>query len=160
MLVTKEVLAAVDSIKRTEIIGTDMNGGKLDAFKHAYWMLSLSLNIGDKKALKLGRAHEKGNYLEFKKHRLEDAILPDSVSSEMDLRNNKAGAESVGRCHFKISQQEAQALIMEKLKNAELFIIKKDRQGNYLYCDGTFINMNIWAGKWDIPKCLIPSGKQ
>ena len=65
--VTKYVIADVDSLKQEGTLGTDLNGGRLDAFKHAYWMASLSLAIGGRKALKLGWAHEKGNYLQYKK---------------------------------------------------------------------------------------------
>lgn len=154
---TKAVLLTVDSIKKTNIIGIDMNGGKVDAFKHAYWMLSLTDKIGKGRSLKLGKAHEKGNYLEFKKKKLEDKILPDSVSSEMDLRNNRVGAESLKMLK---TSNDMLKVILEALNEGRLFIIKKDKQGNYLYCDGTFIDTNVWAGKWNIPKCLIPSDKE
>jgi hypothetical protein len=154
--ITKIVLSDVDSIKKTEILGEDLNGGKLDAFKHAYWMASLTFSIGKKKSLRLGKAHEKGNWQEFKKHRLEDSILPDSVSSTMDLHNNSAGAGSVTRCE-NISKDIIQKRIIDLLKEGKLLIIKKDNQGNYLYCDGTFIDTNKWKGKWDIPKCLVGS---
>jgi len=159
-LTTRQVRADVDSVKRSGIIGTDQNGGKLDAFRHSYWMLSLSLSIGSRKALKLGKAHEKGNYLEFKKHRPEDSILPDSVSSEMDLRNNAAGIASAGNCRTFRSKSEVQNVILKALEHGDLFIIKKDRQGNYLYCDKTFIDMNFWQGKWNIPKCLVASNSE
>lgn len=155
LIVTKEVQLVVDSIKKSGIVGTDNNGGNLDAFKHAYWMASVALEIGSKQALKLGKAHEKGNYLQYKKHKLEDAILPDSVSSSMDLGNNEVGVNSLGRCHFKITEKELQYLILDKLKQGELFIIKKDEQGNFLTCDGALISLKEWAGKWGIPKCLI-----
>src|SRR3982750_1337181 len=48
-----------DSIKNKGTIGNDMSGGKLDAFKHAYWIACVGKTIGCKKALKLGKAHEK-----------------------------------------------------------------------------------------------------
>lgn len=158
--VTIEVQLVVDSIKQTGAIGTDNNGGKLDAFKHAYWMASIALKIGRKQALKLGKAHERGNYLQFKKHRLEDAILPDSVSSEMDLGNNEVGVNSFGRCHFKITEKELQNLMLDKLKAGELFVIKKDDKGNFLTCDGAVISLKEWAGKWGVPKCLIKPKEQ
>lgn len=157
-IITKNVLSDVDSIKKTSIIGTDLNGGKLDAFKHAYWMLSLTNEIGKRRALKLGKAHEKGNNLEFKKHKLEDDILPDSISSDMDLKNNSVGAKAHDGS-FMSGKNDFQRIIMQLLNEGRLFIIKKDKQGNYLYCDGTFIDTNEWKGKWkwNIPKCLIPS---
>src|ERR1700741_2953495 len=82
--ITKHVLLDVDSVKASGIIGTDNNGGKLDAFKHAYWMASVAIKIGSRRAKKLGIAHEKGNWIQFKKHQLEDTVLPDSVSAVMD----------------------------------------------------------------------------
>jgi hypothetical protein len=154
--ITKQVLSDVDSIKRMGLIGSDLNGGKLDAFKHAYWMASLKLEIGSKKALKLGCAHEKGNKLSFKKHKLEDSILPDSISSEMDFNNNRVGASAVKECE-EITRNTLQTRIMALLNEGKLQIIKKDKQGNYLYCDGTFIDTNEWKRKWNVPKCLIPS---
>ena len=157
--ITKKVLTEVDSVKKSGTIGTDNNGGALDAFKHAYWMASLTHVIGSKRALKLGKAHEKGNYLQYKKHLLEDSILPDSVSSEMDIRNNEAGAYSILKCN-NVSQITIQKKIMDALKQGKLTIIKKDEQGNFLTCDGVIIPMKEWLGKWNIPKCLEYSGNR
>lgn len=160
MKITSEVITVVDSVKRSGSIGTDLNGGKLDAFKHAYWMAALSLEIGAKKSLKLGKAHEKGNYREYKKHRLEDSILPDSASSAMDLHNNVAGIAALENGKTFSSAKEVQLKIMNALKKGDLLIIKKDKLGNYLYCDGTFIDTNEWKGKWNIPKCLVSSNQE
>lgn len=153
--ITKEVQVVVDSIKKSGVIGTDNNGGNLDAFKHAYWMACLTLEIGRKEALKLGKAHEKGNYLQFKKNQFEDMTLPDSVSSEMDLSNNEFGAFSLGNCK-NLSKITVQKKVMDGLANGKLTVIKKDEQGNFLTCNGAVINMKDWTGKWGIPKCLIP----
>jgi len=150
------VQSDVDSLKRAGTIGTDLNGGRLDAFKHAYWMISLTDEIGKRRALKLGKAHEKGNYLDFKKHRLEDSILPDSVSSEMDLRNNAVGASVFGDVEIP-TPQNMQRIILETIAGGLLYTIKKDAQGNYVFCNGTQIDMDRWKGKWGIPKCLISS---
>jgi hypothetical protein len=157
--ITAHVMSVVDSIKKSNTIGSDGNGGQLDAFRHAYWMASLTIEIGAKQAGKLGKAHEKGNYRQFKKHRLEDAQLPDSVSCEMDLRNNAEGIESVAHRHFNFAEKELQELILKKLKDGELAVISKDNEGRFLACDGSLIDMNKWAGKWVIPKCLIPSAQ-
>ena len=145
--ITQEVQLVVDSIKRNGVIGTDNIGGKLDAFKHAYWMASLALEIGKKQAIKLGKVHEKGNYIQYKKRLLEDAILPDSISSVMDLRNNEVGVNSFGRCHFKITEKELVETILEKLKEGDLTIVRKDDKGNYLECNGAIIDMKVWLGK-------------
>lgn len=155
--ITQKVMTDVDSIKKVGIIGVDNNGGKLDALKHAYWMLSLSLEIGEKRALRLGAAHEKGNYLQWKKKVLEDSLLPDSVSSEMDKKNNEMGSKLARSCkhiHFK---GEVLQTVLDALQNGKLFIIKKDDKGNFLTCDGSILNMSEWVGRWNTPKCLIAS---
>ena len=156
--ITIEVQKVVDSIKRSGTIGVDNNGGKLDAFKHAYWMASTANSIGSKKAKKLGKAHEKGNYLQYKKHELEESILPDSVSSEMDLKNNEVGISLIEK-HKKLSPQVIQKKVLTALHEGKLTIIKKDESGHYLNNDGTKIPMDEWVEKWGIPKCLVPSNE-
>lgn len=156
---TKEVQKVIDSIKQTGIIGVDNNGGKLDAFKHAYWMASLSNVIGKRKAKKLGMAHENGNYLTFKKHKLEDCILPDSLSSEMDLKNNEIGISLMNDCG-KLPPKLIQDKVLTALEEGKLFIIKKDKNGKFLKKDGTQITINEWFGIWDIPKYLVPSNEE
>lgn len=155
--ITTRVMVEVDSIKKTRTIGADNNGGKLDALKHAYWMLCLSLEIGEKRALKLGAAHEKGNYLQWKKKLLEDSILPDSVSSEMDKKNNEMGSILARSCKHIHFRGEVLQTALDALQSGKLFIIKKDEKGNYLTCDGSPLNMGEWIGRWDIPKCLVAS---
>ena len=49
-LISKEVEETKDSIARHGGIGVDNNGGKLDAFKHGYWMARLSQRIGKRAA--------------------------------------------------------------------------------------------------------------
>jgi hypothetical protein len=156
--VTIRSYAITDSIKRSGSIGADNSGGKLDAFKHAFWIASVSAAIGSRKALKLGVAHEKGNERQFKKHQLEDEVLPDSISSVMDLRNNEQGA-GVVEASKKYSVQQLQKKIMQLLLQGQLVCIKKDDQGNYLTCGGERIDLQQWRGKWGIPKCLIPSNE-
>ncbi len=156
--ITRQVIADVDSVGKTNVIGTDISGGKLDAFKHSYWMASLTVKTGKRKALKLGVAHERGNKKQFKKYQLEDRTLPDSVSCAMDLHNNNVGAGVVTKCE-QVSKTEIQKRIMDALQSGKLMIIKKDKDGNILYCDGTFIDTNKWKGKWGIPKCFVASNE-
>lgn len=145
-----------DSIKSSAVIGLDNSGGQLDAFKHAYWIASVSNAIGPRKALKLGRAHEKGNWIQFKKHRLEDQELPDSVSSCMDLFNNEQGARAVKE-QPGMTTIQLQKKIMELLLTGELRCILKNGKGQYLTCDGSVIIVKEWFGKWNVPKCLVVS---
>ena len=89
--ISKETLSVTDSIKKVNVLDTDINGGLLDAFKHSFWMFRLGQEIGNKAALKLGEAHEKGNYQTYKKNKKEDNFVPDKPSTEMDLHNNAVG---------------------------------------------------------------------
>lgn len=154
--ITFDVQLIVDSIRRSEIIGKDNNGGALDAFKHSFWMASLAIKIGKKQALKLGIAHEKANYLEFKKKQMEDAVLPDSLSSIMDLKNNETGVSLVNK-NEPISKDQLVNKNLAALAHGRLTIIKKDQKGNFIDCNGSLILMQEWMGKWNIPKCLAPS---
>ena len=155
-VVTQKVQLVVDSVRKNGSIGSEENGGKLDAFKHAYWMASLACKIGPKQALKLGKAHERGNYLQFKKQLLEDKSMPDSVSSVMDLRNNAFGV-SVAENNRNSSAIMLQKLIMDGFATGQLVVLKKDEEGNYLTCDGRVIHLDEWKGKWNVPKCVVPS---
>jgi hypothetical protein len=158
-VITKDVLVDVDSIKMLNIIGKDNNGGKLDAFKHAYWMASIANTIGARRTRKLGIAHEKGNKIQFKKHQLEDSMLPDSMTTVMDLHNNIVGIKLVANKN-NASKSDIQKWIMNALNEGQLKIIKKDKQGNFLTCDGSVIALSEWHGKWNIPKCLVSSNTE
>ena len=68
--ISLEAEGVTDSIKKNKIIGVDLSGGKLDAFKPSYWMARLTQDIGKRSAYSLGKAHEKGNYQTFKKRQL------------------------------------------------------------------------------------------
>jgi hypothetical protein len=156
--VTMRVYSITDSIKQSGSIGSDNSGGKFDAFKHAFWIASVTAAIGPRKALKLGVAHEKGNKRQFKKHQLEDQLLPDSISSVMDLHNNEQGARVV-EVSKKYSLQQLQEKVMQLLWHGQLACIKKDKEGNFLTCAGERIDLQQWRRKWGIPKCLIASNK-
>ena len=47
-------------------------GGKLDAFRHVFFMSAFAQKIKTKKLRKLGIAHEKGNYRQFLKNQNEN----------------------------------------------------------------------------------------
>lgn len=153
--VSLRTLEITDSIKKTGLIGVDMSGGRLDAFKHTFWMASMSHHIGRKASLKLGKAHEKGNYRSFLQGLPEDGVLPDKVSSDMDLFNNEVGAQ-IAINHPKASEDELIRIIIEKLQQGELKIIKKD-ENDFLTCDGVPIPRASLIGNWENDKCLVPS---
>ncbi len=155
--VSLKTLEVTDSIKRLGPIGSDNNGGQLDAFKHTYWMMILSKNIGSGAALKLGKAHEKGNYKSYKNGDKEDGYLPDKVSSDMDLHNNLSGINL-----YKRYPQESDWRMIEHVLNAvregELKMIKKE-DSNFLNCQGQVIEPSVLIGSWENEKCLIPTNE-
>ena len=157
-LISKEVEKVADSIADENIIGADNNGGHLDAFKHSFWIARLTQVIGKRAALSLGKAHEKGNYITYKKERLEDGWLPDKASSEMDLFNNSVG-NSIGIHNKKVSRSVLMQKVLDSLRSGKLRILKKDGQGNFIDCQQNSIPLDSLKNKWDTKKCLISSNK-
>ncbi len=133
------------------------NGGKIDAFRHGYWMYNLAREIGPKKALSLGNAHEKGNILDYKKGRLEEGLVPDSIGIEMDLLNNGIAVHSAQANIDNVDQVEIDQLIIKMIKNGDFFIIKMDRMGNCLDLLGNIIPKEEWNGVWHNKRVLISS---
>lgn len=154
--VSKEVLKITDSIRNQNSIGKDINGGKLDAFKHSFWIAKLSEEIGKKSALSLGEAHEKGNYQTYKKDQKEDGYVPDKISSEMDLYNNNIGAKIAAENNHSI-QNDLVKIILDEINLGKMKILKKDTLGNFLTCEGVIIPKDSLKGKWENNKCLIYS---
>ncbi len=154
--ISKQVEKIKDSIARKGSIGKDNSGGQIDAFKHSFWMASLTQKIGKNAALSLGKAHEKGNYQTFKKRQLEDGLLPDKPSSEMDLFNNLVGVK-VGSQYKKASKKVIIQQLLNKLQQGELRILKKDNLGNFLDCQNNIISVDSLKHRWLTKKCLVPS---
>lgn len=155
--ISLEVLSVTDSLDSVGTLGHDINGGKLDAFKHSYWMAVMSRRIGIKPALKLGKAHEKGNYETFKKEQLEDGFLPDKPSSDMDLFNNKIGVEIAQR-NTHLTAIELIQVVVEAIEKGDLRILRKT-DAAFLTCDGRIIPADELIGKWENDKCLVPSNQ-
>jgi len=150
-----KTLEVTDSIKKTGLIGADINGGQLDAFKHTYWMMILSKKIGPKAANSLGKAHEKGNYNTYKKGGKEDGYLPDKAASDMDLFNNQIGIDLYNH-HKPESEYAMIELVLHALNKGELRMIKKEGS-HFLNCDGFIIEPSLLIGTWENEKCLVPS---
>lgn len=156
--ISKEVSRITDSILKTETLGLHHNGNQLDAFKHAFWMWSLADKIGYKSANSLGKQHEKGNYQFYKKHKLEDGVLPDKISSEMDLINN-----SVGLLYYKkyknelISKNKKIELLKQAVLNGEMRMISQTIKREYIDKTGQIIPQEEYYGLWENKKCLVPT---
>lgn len=155
-LLTQQARTAADSMKHDPRLDGDENGGRVDAFRHAYWMALLAKEIGHKKAYSLGVAHEKGNQIDFEKKLLEEGSLPDSIAGEMDRRNNLAGLK-VAAENPEVSTKELKELICEAILNGRMWIIKKDHTGNFLNWEDQPILPKQYLGKWKNPKVLVPS---
>ncbi len=134
----------------------DDNGGMVDAFRHCFWMALLVQEISPKAAYKLGIAHEKGNYRDFKKKRYEDGAVPDSVASEMDLKNNKIGLE-LGQEYMGVDEETLKQVVLNAVINGECWKIKKDSAGNSLDAEGNIIPQNKLENNWRTPRVLVPS---
>jgi len=132
----------------------DLNGGQLDAFRHAFWMALITQKYGPRKAFSLGRAHEKGNYQYFKKNKQEDGTLPDFESSQMDYLNNDVGIE-IGKMFSNISHDSLKIYIIYKIKEGKLYVLKKSEHGIFITCDGDYVcdSCKIWVKN----KCIVPS---
>ena len=156
--VSKEVLKTTLEIKKERSLDTLISGGNLDAFKHTFWMACLTSKIGKRKALKLGKAHEKGNYIQYKKHKSEDGQLPDSISTVMDLWNNNLGTEIY--LSEKIKDKETLKItVIEAVKSGKAKVLKTNSKYQFLDCDSNVINLELYKGKWNVPKCMINSGR-
>lgn len=152
--ISKGAKHLADSIKNTNLLDGDANGGQVDAFRHSFWMAVLSKEIGITAARKLGEQHEKGNYIYYKKNKNEDGTIPDKISSTMDLKNNEKGI-NIFKENKEKSKKEIELIIIKKIKTGELFIIKKNEKGNFIDCAGIIISKKELNGKWENNKCLV-----
>jgi hypothetical protein len=145
-----------DSLKVATIIGTDNNGGKLDAFKHSYWMARLTQSIGKQSAYSLGKAHEKGNYQTYKKRKLEDGMLPDKPATDMDLFNNHVGIRIGMQKNIRSKNMLIQT-VLDSVNEGNMRVLLKNNLGDFLDCQEKRIPLDSLKHKWNTKKCLVPS---
>lgn len=157
--ITKQALMDADSMKTTNTLDKDLSGGQLDAFKHSYWMALLVQEMKWKKALRLGIAHEKGNYKSFKKSlRNGEKTSHDKISSDMDLWNNQMGIE-IGMAIKNPDRITIQQIVIDSIQSGKMKIIWKNKTERYLNCEGEIIPTDSLSGKWKNNKCLVPSNR-
>jgi hypothetical protein len=154
--ITNKALQLTQEITKDPDLDGDISGGQVDAFRHGIWMALLTRNIGYKKAISLGKAHEKANKIDYKKSKLEEGALPDSASCEMDLRNNRIGAK-IGTKFSVIDENELINIIKVAIINGQFWKIKKDNKRNFLDCNGNLLNMEEYHRKWINNKCIVNS---
>ncbi len=154
---TLETGKTLDSLRKAGTIGDDLSGGQLDAFKHSYWMALLSQQIKSKKVRKLGKAHEKTNYLSFKKAMKKGRKnCHDKPATDMDLWNNERGIE-IGSKNKTASRLELQQMVIDSIQAGKMRIILKNKDHKYLDCQHNIIPDDSLAGKWETDRCLVPS---
>lgn len=135
----------------------DIHGGQVDAFKHSYWMAMLAQKIKPRKARSLGKAHEKGDYLSFKKSTKKgETSIHDLAASKMDLYNNNVGIE-IGEKHQEADHIELKGIIIDAILKGEMLILKKDRQGNYLDENNHIIPKEKLKKSWESGRVTVPS---
>ncbi|MCD4736361.1 MAG: hypothetical protein K8R53_09975 [Bacteroidales bacterium] len=156
-VLTEEVLKTTDSIACIYMDCKVTQGGSIDAFKHSYWMAMLASKIRWRKAWKLGKAHEKGNYIVYKKGKRKGlSALPDKISSKMDCWNNLIGID-IGSTNRNKSTDLLILAVLDSLNAGKLRIVNRDLTGNFIDCDGEIISPDSLISRWDTPKCLVPS---
>ena len=148
-----EARTVTAEVKQQQILKGIGNGDQLDAFRHTYWMARLAQEIHWRKAKRLGKAHEKGNYRQFKKGKLEDDVLPDKISSEMDLFNNQVGID-LGKS---MKGKELKNDVIQIVQEGKCKIIKTDANGNFLDEQNNIIPAEELKGKWENRKILVNS---
>ena len=156
---TRIAIATADSISRTTILDGDPAGGQVDAFRHCYWMALLITKMNPKKALKLGKAHEKGNYKSWKKGLLEDSLRADSILCVMDLRNNTTGIK-IGKEYLADTSSKKKSLeqiVLENVKNGKMVMVKKNAMIQPTDSTGRIIIVENYKTKWYVPKVLVNS---
>lgn len=155
LIVTEESRVITNEVIQEKLLKGNGNGGQVDAFRHTFWMANLTLTIGANKAKSLGNAHEKGNYKDYKKRKLEDGIIPDKVSSDMDYFNNDVGID-IGEM---TTDFDLKGTVVEAVKEGRCKIIKTDKEGNFLDIEGNLISQEFLKGKWENNKYLVNSNQ-
>ncbi len=149
--ISLKVLSVMDSLDRINFLGGNKEGGVFDAFRHIYWMYSLSKEIGEKKAERIGIIYENYNkYLFYEK----GVNGYDSVGMVMDLFNNDLG--------INLSKEEiSDSLVFNKITNIILQgkakIVKKNTLQQSLDENDNVILDEEWKKSWINNRRLVNS---
>jgi hypothetical protein len=154
---TKLSLSVTDSIGKNGLLDNNINGGRLDAFKHSFWMATLAQNIHWKKAKNLGLAHEKGNYKSYNKALKKGSTDGhDQAGTDMDLWNNEKGI-AIGLACFNCNRDALVKAVNDSIQTGCMRIIRMNPKSEFLDKDGQVIPEKEYLGKWINEKCLVPS---
>lgn len=160
--ISKEMSQITDSILKTKTLGTKREvGDQLDAFKHTLWMWNLATEIGCSSAESLGKAHEKGNYLMYKNHDLEDGKLPDKPSSDMDKANNALGIKLYKKHKKeKLSLTERIQIVITAVLEGKAKILYQTKKGFFLNKEGKILDSTQYVGLWENERHLVSSNTE
>lgn len=151
--ITKEVLVICQKKDTHLLLDSFVSGGRLDAFRHIYWMACLTKCIGPKKAKELGIAHEKANYVQFLYRQLEDGDLPDYPSSKMDSLNNLLGIK-IGENWRKANAEPNMQEVVSYINKGSCYVLKRNAKGEFLNCSNNVILVSELK-KWRNSKCVM-----
>jgi len=143
--ITRIALLVTDSLEKDSNL-RDRSGGQLDAFKHGLWMALLTQEIGSKAALKLGIAHEKANYINFKKGRPYSS----HNHSVMDSLNNIVGSKIGNKLN---NRNDIINAVINSVKKGDFYMLQKNLEGQYIDCKGNIIEKN--DNQWEWNECII-----
>lgn len=146
-VLSKISMQITDSIMQDSIL-TDGQGGALDAFRHGIWMTLLSDAIGNGRAIKLGRAHEKSNYRNFKKGRPFSSYHHSLMDSINNLRAIEIPTSGLQR-------KEIIQTLIDSVKAGYFVIIRKNEVGESLDSSGQIVQKD--KKRWKCNECLIKS---
>lgn len=149
--ISKDVMKTMDSLDNEKFLGGNSEGGKFDAFRHIYWMYSLSSEIGEENARRIGEIYENYNYYVFTQRPLSGY---DSVGMAMDLFNNDLGiglSKTIEDKSFVFKEIE-NIIIQGKAK-----VIKKNQNSESLDINGDIIPKEEWKSSWVNRRVLVNS---
>ncbi|HQQ95273.1 MAG TPA: hypothetical protein PLQ93_12005 [Bacteroidia bacterium] len=143
----KSLIPALDSFS---------NGGKLDAFRHIFYMAAFAQKISPSKVRSLGKAYEEKNHQSFLSGKESLQNRHDSISMVMDLHNNNLGI-NLGLQNQTLNFEALKERVLASISAGKALVILRNRKGDYLDCQRHKIKEELYLNNWCIPKCLLPS---
>lgn len=156
LLYTDLAKDVADSLKGSKVLDKDMNGGQLDAFRHAYWMALMAKTFSFDAAMKMGEAHEKSNKAMFYKLTTNENRMMDKAACKMDLMNNLLGYQ-FAKNNPQLNDVQLINELINEAQRGGLVILKKHHSGQYLDEFGCIIPESEWLNKWQNNKVVIAS---
>jgi hypothetical protein len=152
--ISQNVINVMDSLNKEKFLGGNSEGGRFDAFRHVFWMYSLSKELGKEKARRIGKIYEKYNEYVFKTQTMSGY---DKAGEDMDLFNNEVG---INLSKENIVDSLVFSRIEELILNGEAKIIKKNDKKESLDKNNNIIEDSVWKKSWQNDRVLINSNNK